>query len=692
MADKKKYKKTKEEIRREIAREFDLPERKSKIATILKQEDQAYCICRTSDCSRFMIGCDGCEEWYHGDCIGITEKEAKHIKQYYCRRCKRENPELQTIFRLVATERAAASNAASTSLSASGSGPPGAPPGGGGPPLPPPSAPLKRKSSSAREAKAGRRCGTCEGCRRPNCNQCDACRVRAGHKPRCIYRTCVNQPAAAAEPAPSQSGTGGRKREKASAAKARKAKVGTKRAASPEVYLNPELEGTRQCHGPGCCCQARPQSKYCSDKCGLNLATNRIFQVLPQRLQEWNLTPCHAAEETRKQLESIRQKQALVRFALAELEKRCDELNMVVERAKRSSIDTPGPHDTGDAEDEQSMYCITCGHEIHSRTAIKHMEKCFNKYESQASFGSIFQTRMEGNNMFCDFYNPASKTYCKRLRVLCPEHSKDPKVSDTDVCGAPLVNNVFNPTGQFCRAPKKNCFKHYAWEKIRRAEIDLERVRQWLKMDDLMEQERMLRQQLTSRANLLGLMLHSTYNHEVMDELVRKQQEHLAEFEKQKRRRQQLQANQKLMQEKQQQFQQQPPLQQQQQQLQQQQQQLYKQQQQLQQQQMQQVQQQQLHQQQQQLQQHQLQQLQLLQKQQQLQQPQHLQQPQQQQQKLQQELQQQKQKLHHQQLLQQQNLKQQQEVQQMHQQLKLEQIQKQQQQLQQKLFYQQHKS
>ncbi|XP_017099623.2 CXXC-type zinc finger protein 1 [Drosophila bipectinata] len=573
MADKKKYKKTKEEIRREIAREFDLPERKSKIATILKQEDQAYCICRTSDCSRFMIGCDGCEEWYHGDCIGITEKEAKHIKQYYCRRCKKENPELQTIFRLVATERAAASNAASTSLNApGGAGPSGAPSGsnsgpGGTNALPPPpapavAAPMKRKNSSAREPKMGRRCGTCEGCRRPNCNQCDACRIRVGHKPRCIYRTCVAQAAADAQPTTSGAG---RKREKAGAAAAKDRKlngVSGPRAPSPEVFINPELEGMRQCHGPGCCCQARPQSKYCSDKCGFNLATNRIFQVLPQRLQEWNLTPCHAAEANRKQLDQIRQKQSMVRFALAELEKRCEELNMVVDRAKRSSIDTQRPHDSADGgEDEQSMYCITCGHEIHSRTAIKHMEKCFNKYESQASFGSIFQTRMEGNNMFCDFYNQASKTYCKRLRVLCPEHSKDPKVLDTDVCGSPLVNNVFNPTGEFCRAPKKNCFKHYAWEKIRRAEIDLERVRQWLKMDDLMEQERTLRQQLTSRANLLGLMLHSTYNHEVMDELVRKQQEHLAEFEKQKRRQQhqqQLQAQQAAFQEKQKQQQQQP--------------------------------------------------------------------------------------------------------------------------------------
>jgi len=51
----KEISKQEEEIRREIAREFDLPERKSKIATILKQEDQAYCICRSSDCSRFMM-------------------------------------------------------------------------------------------------------------------------------------------------------------------------------------------------------------------------------------------------------------------------------------------------------------------------------------------------------------------------------------------------------------------------------------------------------------------------------------------------------------------------------------------------------------------------------------------------------------------------------------------------------------
>lgn len=41
---------------------------------------------------------------------------------------------------------------------------------------------------------------------------------------------------------------------------------------------------------------------------------------------------------------------------------------------------------------------------------------------------SLLQTP-RATRLFCDVYNPQSKTYCKRLQVLCPEHSRDPKVS-----------------------------------------------------------------------------------------------------------------------------------------------------------------------------------------------------------------------------------------------------------------------
>lgn len=247
----------------------------------------------------------------------------------------------------------------------------------------------------------------------------------------------------------------------------------------------------------------------------MKLATNRIFQILPTRIQEASVTPSTAAELNRKALEKNRAKQQIVRATLMELDKRHRELDIIVEKANQCTILEPSK-DNIDMEDETSMYCVTCGHEIHTRTAIRHMERCFNKYESQASFGSIFKTRIEGNSMFCDFFNPANMTYCKRLRVLCPEHCKDPKVLDTDVCGCPLTKNVFAVTGEVCRAPKKSCFKHYTWEKIRRAEIDLERVRQWMKIDELIEQERQIKHAMASRSGLLGLLLHSTFDHEMM--------------------------------------------------------------------------------------------------------------------------------------------------------------------------------
>lgn len=119
------------------------------------------------------------------------------------------------------------------------------------------------------------------------------------------------------------------------------------------------------------------------------------------------------------------------------------------------------------------------------------------------------------------------------------------QVPADEVCGCPLVKDVFEPTGEFCRVSKRKCNKHYCWEKLRRAEVDLERVRvvreqnfisstwmttttvqrvtylsvslsvcQWYKLDELFEQERNLRMAMTNRAGLLALMLHQTIQHD----------------------------------------------------------------------------------------------------------------------------------------------------------------------------------
>uniref|UniRef100_A0A8C7GKW4 Bromodomain PHD finger transcription factor n=1 Tax=Oncorhynchus kisutch TaxID=8019 RepID=A0A8C7GKW4_ONCKI len=54
-----------------------------------KKETKLYCVCRTPyDESKFYIGCDLCTNWYHGECVGVTEKEAKKMDDYICSECK----------------------------------------------------------------------------------------------------------------------------------------------------------------------------------------------------------------------------------------------------------------------------------------------------------------------------------------------------------------------------------------------------------------------------------------------------------------------------------------------------------------------------------------------------------------------------------------------------------------------------
>lgn len=522
----------------EIAKQFMLPERKSKIATLLKQ-DRQYCVCRSTHSNGFMIGCDNCEEWYHGNCIGITEKAAKYIEQYYCVRCREEDPDLVTKFKPRKADKhdrdgdrdrhrerdryhdrdkhqrdRERAYIPSHSLSAEKE---------------------KKTKKGKRDAFAiprepskpkSYRCGDCMGCyRADDCGRCTMCRDMrkyggpGRHKGKCLARVCTSVSSQRSKPQVVHEKR--RKRKDSSS-------DGEKVASVPE--------GPRQCYGPQCTKHSRPSSKYCSDDCGLKLAAARIYQILPQRIQEWALSPCEAENQNKKELEKVRKEQIEVRSILEQLEKRHRELDAVIERAEKATVDEHYDDDQ-EEESEQSIYCITCGHEIHSRTAVRHMEKCFNKYESQSSFGSVYKTVIEGNNMFCDNYNPVTGMYCKRLRVLCPEHTKEPKIGDEEVCGCPLVTNIFDLTGEFCRAPKKHCVKHYCWEKLRRAEIDMERVRQYMKADELMEQERQLRHKLANRAGVLALMLHSTYNHELMEQMTAQQQAQELAHHQQKEKR-----------------------------------------------------------------------------------------------------------------------------------------------------------
>lgn len=53
-------------------------------------EGKLYCVCRQSyDATRFMIACDRCDDWFHGECININEKESEFIDLYFCTKCSK---------------------------------------------------------------------------------------------------------------------------------------------------------------------------------------------------------------------------------------------------------------------------------------------------------------------------------------------------------------------------------------------------------------------------------------------------------------------------------------------------------------------------------------------------------------------------------------------------------------------------
>ena len=63
------------------------PFRSSSNAESLK----VYCLCRQPEDGRFMIRCDLCEEWFHGDCVGITpavgRQMEEHADEFICPNC-----------------------------------------------------------------------------------------------------------------------------------------------------------------------------------------------------------------------------------------------------------------------------------------------------------------------------------------------------------------------------------------------------------------------------------------------------------------------------------------------------------------------------------------------------------------------------------------------------------------------------
>ena len=63
-----------------------------------QSDDGVYCVCRRGDNHTWMIACDGgCDDWFHGKCVGIEERDGDLIDRYICPNCETET--LQTLWK-----------------------------------------------------------------------------------------------------------------------------------------------------------------------------------------------------------------------------------------------------------------------------------------------------------------------------------------------------------------------------------------------------------------------------------------------------------------------------------------------------------------------------------------------------------------------------------------------------------------
>ena len=254
-----------------------------------------FCASVQSVCS----SCDKCQEWYHGDCVNVTEREAEYIKFYYCKRCRRKDPKLSVVHMSKEEVRAAKDEKRRKShkekkkrhhrdreerdkvkkkSSDSQS-------------LPPKKSKVESKRHSSVDSRETFVQDTNEVSLLKLSDSEDAWEPP---KPVLKEKQSKKRKESAITKSTSETGNVKRKRSRRS-------------SGSDSDYDNLNslllLKGSRQCYGHKCKKEARAESKYCSDQCGINLASLRIMQTLPDRIREWNMAPCEAEKRNRRELE-----------------------------------------------------------------------------------------------------------------------------------------------------------------------------------------------------------------------------------------------------------------------------------------------------------------------------------------------------------------------------------------------------
>ncbi|EYC06038.1 hypothetical protein Y032_0078g1160 [Ancylostoma ceylanicum] len=279
----------------------------------------------------------------------------------------------------------------------------------------------------------------------------------------------------------------------------------------------PKQVESRQCIEPDCVKPARDNSKYCSDECGLKLAKLRLLMMLPEKVEQYYKEQPQSELQALEELRAIDQKIGQIQVQTETMlgyVRTIQRYVMAMKSTTSVSYDEPGDVDF-------MVNCTVCGMETNGRQLPKHVERCFVRSEKQTSFGTATPAAFNPDNLFCEAYNKANNTYCKRVRVICAEHYKGELENELQICAYPKAwaegksltfaemfehgPDLLKDQG-FCCAPRKECAQHHRWVQALVGTIECERMNLLTRLDELLERRKTVSVGCATRGDVISLL------------------------------------------------------------------------------------------------------------------------------------------------------------------------------------------
>lgn len=276
----------------------------------------------------------------------------------------------------------------------------------------------------------------------------------------------------------------------------------------------------KQCYGTGCTNSVRPGSKYCSEKCGLELAKLRLKTILPQRFNEFFYEQPVNHKIDSENMENLGRQIEQMKQQLSKLEEWKENVHTFIVALKNAHPSSEIQRN----EDESLVFgCPVCAGEFPMREIAKHMQSCYVRSERQTTYGTDYKIPNNQYNLYCEEYNKINNTYCKRLRYACAEHYKDEY--DLKICGYPLnwqkkemgfisFHELFHSSdammANYCQKKGKSCRDHHNWIQTVFSMIDNERMNLLNRIEEIEEQRLIILKMLFERGDVLSLLCNRT--------------------------------------------------------------------------------------------------------------------------------------------------------------------------------------